>query len=266
MDSSRTFFSLYLVAIILVLCLVLALAGNAAGPQEPPAIDIIPSDGANLTLVDQLAPNRLLMELSPSVHNWFAGTFTNLPLGQPVTFGFSMTGKDSRGSVADVSKWRGLQPEMTYADPTRYESYEWFRKDARGHWISGDLCKPEAERDAGTGTVPDQQAIPGGLAAEFLSADGSYWSPWREVDATEVLTGVNIFRVTQTFHAPTATVAMRIPFTYTYLQEFLARQGPQVFVGTPQCRIQLAGISHHRIRRNGRRRRKDQGSEQQEKQ
>ncbi|MHB0936823.1 MAG: M14 family zinc carboxypeptidase [Armatimonadota bacterium] len=192
-------------------------------------------------MADQLSPTRLLLELSPAVHNWFAGTFTNLPVGQPVTFGFSMTGKDSRGNPADVSKWRGLVPVMTHADPARYESYEWFRKDIRGHWISGDPLKTEPERDAGTGPVPEQQALPAELAGGFLSADGGYWAPWREVDTTETLTGVNIFRITQTFNAPTATVAMRVPFTYSYLQALLARLQARRFPGVT---VEKIGKTH----------------------
>jgi len=203
----------------------------AADPSAPPAIGIIPTDGENLVVADQLAPNRLLLELSSPVHNWFAGTFTNLPVGQPVTLGFSMTGMDSQGLPADVSKWRGLMPVVTCADPARYESYEWFRKDARGHWISGDPFKTAAERDAGAGPVPEQQVVPAELAAGYLSTDGTYWAPWREVDSTETLTGVNIFRIKQTFNTPTATVAMRVPFTYSYLQAMLARLQARQYPG-----------------------------------
>ena len=211
------------VVLLLVLSVVLTPVSSAAGPSVPPAIDMAPSDGQNLTLVDRLAPNRILVEVAPTAHNWFAGTFINLPTDGPLTIGFSMTGRDTRGEKADVSKWQGLKPVTTYADPTRYESYEWFRKDAGGRWVSGDLFKAEGERYAGTGAVPEQHAVPAALAPAFLSEDGGYWAPWREVDATEVLSGVNIFRLTHAFTAPTATVAMRVPFTYTYLQAFLAR-------------------------------------------
>jgi hypothetical protein len=227
MDISRKMVLACLAAIVfLVQCM-----SNAAGPAPLHAIGMLPADGANLTLADQLSPHRVLVEVAPTAHNWFAGTFTHLPVDGPVTIGFSMTGRDSRGIAADVAKWRGLAPVMTYADPARYESYEWFRRDARGRWISGDIFKPAAARFAGAGAVPEQHAIPAEVAAQFLAEDGRFWAPWREVDGTETLTGVNIFRVTHAFSAPSATVAMRIPFTYTYLQQYLTRLRAAGFPG-----------------------------------
>lgn len=207
----------------LVPCMVLALIAHAAEPATPPAIGMLPADGMNLMLDEQLTAHRVLVEVTPPAPNWFAGTFTGLPVDGPVTIGFSMAGNDAGVNAADVAKWRGLAPLMTYADPVRYASYEWFRRDAAGRWGSGDPFKTGPACDAGDGAVPEQDAIPAGLAAQFLSPDGGCWSSWREVDGTETLTGVNIFRITQTFAAPAATVAMRIPFTYTYLQEYLAR-------------------------------------------
>jgi len=65
--------------------------------------------------------------------------------------------------------------------------------------------------------------IPAEVAAEFLSKDGAYWQPWREIDAVEVLTNINIFRMKHHFHYPTATIAMRVPFTYTYQQSLISR-------------------------------------------
>jgi len=180
-------------------------------------------EGANLTVVDQLTSHRLLVEVPPAAHNWFAGTFTGLPADGPVTIGFSMAGRDTPGNTADVAKWRGLLPVMTYADPARYESYEWFRRDKRGRWLSGDIFKDEQARFAGEGALPEQHAVPAELAAQFLSVEGDCWTPWREVDTTETLTGVNIFRLTHAFGAPSATVAMRVPFTYTYLRQYLDR-------------------------------------------
>jgi len=224
MNGSRWFIIVYVAAIVsLVPCMTSTSIAVAAGPALPLASEMIPMDGANLTLLDRLAPHRLLVEVVPTAHNWFAGRFTGLPTDGPVTIGFSMTGRDTRGNTADVAKWRGLVPVMTCADPARFESYEWFRRDERGRWISGDIFKNEQERFAGDGPLPVQRAVPAALAAQFLSADGDCWAPWREVDATETLTGVNIFRLTHAFSAPTAAVAMRVPFTYTYLQQYLDR-------------------------------------------
>jgi len=43
--------------------------------------------------------------------------------------------------------------------------------------------------------------------------------------------GINIFRITQQYAYPTATVAMRVPFTYTYLCQFITRLKTAKFPG-----------------------------------
>jgi len=192
-------------------------------PPDPTPIALTPQDGFNLAVVDQITPHYVIVKLASPAHNWFAGTFTNLPTDKAVTIGLSMAGNDTRGNAADVKKWVGLMPVMTYADPTQYETYEWFRKDAQGRWVSGDPFKQGEARFAGTGKTPEQAVIPKEVAAQFLSADGQYWQAWREVDTAEAVPGINVFRITQRFARPTATVAMRVPYTYTYLQAFLAK-------------------------------------------
>jgi len=194
-----------------------------AKPAKSQPIAIIPQDGFNLRVAEQLDPHYIIVELASPAHNWFAGTFTNLPTDKEVTIGLSMTGNDTQGNKADVSKWDGLMPVITYADPAKYESYEWFQKDDKGRWVSGDPFKQGNAKFAGTGKTPIQTAIPNALAAQFLSKDGAYWQPWREVDAAEAVTGANVFRIKQKFARTTATVAMRVPFTYTYLQHYIRR-------------------------------------------
>jgi len=212
--------ALLLVAVLLSLCAAGALVADP--PPEAPPIAIVPRDGFNLEVSEQITPTYAVVHVASQAHNWFAGTLAQLPTGVPVTLGLSMAGKGGT-APADVGKWVGLRPVMTYSDPTRCDTYEWFTRDAQGRWVSSDPLKRGNAKYAGTGPVPFQTAIPEAFAAQFLSPDGAYWSPWREVDDTEVLTNINVFRMKQTFQAPTATVAMRVPYTYTYLQAFLAR-------------------------------------------
>jgi len=181
--------------------------------------------------VDQITPHYVIVTLASPAHNWFAGTFTDLPTDKDVTIGLSMAGNDTRGNAADVTKWVGLMPVMTYADPTQYETYEWFAKNKEGRWVSGDPFKQGEAKFAGTGKVPTQTVIPKDVAEQFLSKDGTYWQPWREVDTVEAVPGINIFRITQQYAYPTATVAMRVPFTYTYLCQFITRLKTAKFPG-----------------------------------
>lgn len=199
---------------------------TAPSPQAdtlPAPIGILPTEGFNLSMIDQPVPGRVVVGLTPPAHNWFAGTLTHLPLDRDTTIGLSMAGNDSKGNVGDVRKWDGLRPVMTYADPTKYDAYQWYHKNAQGHWMLEDPVPMAAAQDAGTGPVPIQHAIPPALAAQFLSDDGQYWLPWREIDTVEVLPQLNIFRMTQRFSSPTATVAMRIPCLYSFLHAYADR-------------------------------------------
>ncbi len=181
-------------------------------PRTRPPIAITPSDGFSLEVVDQTTPHYVIVKLTSPAHNWLAGTFTHLPTDKDVTIGLSIAGNDTKSNAADVKKWQGLVPVMTYADPKQYETYKW---DAQGRWVSGDPFKQDEAKYAGTGKVPAQAVIPKDMAEQFLSADGKYWSAWREVDTAEALPGINVFRITQRFGQATATVAMRVPYTYT---------------------------------------------------
>jgi len=231
------------ITLLICLLLVLPAALPLRAQQEEallataPGIAIVPQDGFNLQIDEQITPTYVTVQIPPPTHNWFAGVFTNLPVGAPVTIGLSLAGNGQENMPADVTKWVGLRPVFTYADPAQYESYEWFVKEADGRWTSGDPLKTGEARYAGAGEMPEQKIVPGELASQFLSADGHYWSPWREVDDTEVLTNVNVFRIRQTFALPQATVAMRKPYTYTYLQTVITRlqaaKLPGVFVDEP---------------------------------
>ena len=224
-------------------------AQDGAPPAAPPPIATIPSDGFNMKVVEQPTPYYVITTLEPPVFNWFAGTFTNLPTDKEVTIGLSMNEMDHLINNADVSKWAGLKPVMTYGDPTNYATYEWFEKDNQGRWVSSDPFKVGDARYAGTGKIPEQTVMPKEVAPVFLSADGKRWSAWREIDDAEAVGNLNIFRCKQRFLLPSATVAMRIPFTYTYLQQFITRlraaELPEVFVdeiGTTQGQRQLQVI------------------------
>ncbi|HOF88693.1 MAG TPA: hypothetical protein PLZ36_11415 [Armatimonadota bacterium] len=64
-------------------------------PPDPPPIALTPQDGFNLDVVDQIHPHYVIVKLASPAHNWFAGTFTNLPTDKEVTIGLSMAGNDT---------------------------------------------------------------------------------------------------------------------------------------------------------------------------
>ena len=181
-----------------------------------------PADGFNLK-VQRVGPQAIVVTPAVKAHNWFAGAFTNLPTDRPVTLRVAMKGHDTRGNRANVAKWQGLWPVMTYADPANYESYIWFQKNKSGQWVSGDPFASDEERLAGNGAVPEQFVMPAKLARQCLSPDGKYWSPWRAIETAEADVRHNVFNIRHRFEAASATVAMRVPYTYTFLQKFLDR-------------------------------------------
>jgi hypothetical protein len=207
---------------------------NGPANRTPPIV-VLPQSGDNLAFEEQISSNCLIVRLASPAHNWFSGTFTNLPTDTKTVIGFSLAGNDNINK-ATVAKWASLAPVMTYANPGRYQTYEWFSKDAQGRWVSGDPFKTGQVKFAGTHETPLQGMIPEKIATQFLSADGKYWSPWREVDAVEANQQLNTFRITHRFVLPSATVAMRIPYTPTYLRWFTQRlhaaKLPGVFVDT----------------------------------
>jgi len=204
----------------LIICFVLFAGFVCANGAETPSIQ--PSDGDNLAL-EALSPTHLIVSLTHPVHNWFSGNFTSLSTDQRTSIELSMDGNATERNTADVTKWVGLRPVMTHADPTKYESYEWFEKDAQGRWVSGDPFKTSEARFAGNAKLPQQQAISDAVAAQFLSSDGHFWSPWREVDHAVAQPEINCLHMEQQFATSNATIAMRVPYTYTYEQAFIAK-------------------------------------------
>ena len=76
---------------------------------------------------------------------------------------------------------------------------------------------------AGSGRTPVQDVIPAHLAAEFLSADGETWSPWREMEEGKADPNTRIFTIRERFARPTATIALHLPYTVAYQEAFLQR-------------------------------------------
>ncbi len=194
-------------------------------------IDIAPVAGFNLEIIDRPAINSVTVKPNPHIHNWFAGKFVNLPVGAPVVIRVDMNGCDTPGNVADTAKWEGLRPLYSYADPEKYESYEWFRRDARGRWRPGDLFKRGAARAAGNGETPEQSAVPAALAARFLGEEGTFWSPWGEIEGCKHDTVTRTLTITITPAALVMTIAMHTPYLLSYEQQMLARLQAAHFPG-----------------------------------
>lgn len=190
------------------------------------------NDSFNINIGERIDAHRLIMEFTNPCHNFWAMRLSHLPTDVPMQIGFNMDSNDTRNK-ADVKKWIGLRPMLTYSDPNRYESYEWYLKDTTGRWVSGDIFKDLKTRYAGTGKVPTQKAVPDELSEECLSIDGKVWVPWHDIDAT-VEPNLNIMRYSYLFRQSTASVAMRIPFTSTYQTQVIDRlrtaKYPGVFV------------------------------------
>ena len=200
-------------------------AGNAAppAPAPPREIAISPAPGFNLQIIGRPAKNVLMVRPNPPIHNWFAGKFTNLPVGQPVEIRIEMAGCDTGAGIADTKKWAGLRPVYTYADPEQYASYEWFRRDNHGRWVSGDFSKQGDARFAGRGDLPAQTAVPAQLAARCLSEDEQFWYPWGEIEGGKNNTRTRTFTFTVTPAAPMMTIALHVPYLLGYEREMIAR-------------------------------------------
>jgi hypothetical protein len=216
------------ILVVIILAVLEEKADTAA--CRAPEITLIPSDCFNLKIIRR---GKSQVDVTPARvnHGWFAGTFDHLPIDTEVTLRICMAGNDIGGNIADCAKWVGLRPVMTYADPAQYESYQWYRRDAQGRWVSGDPCRRGTAKFAGTGPTPKQEAIPADLAAEFLSADGETWSPWRELKEGKADTCKKIFTIRERFARPTATIALHFPYTVAYQEAFLQRLRAGKFPG-----------------------------------
>jgi hypothetical protein len=234
---TRAALSAVILSILLSPCILfpsLANAQDTPPPADPPQIEVVPSDGFNLKIIDRVDDHYIVVTPDPPVHNWLAVTLKNLPTDAPVTIGITMKGvasklQDGTEIKADVQKWVGLNPLMTYGDPTQYDNYQCYAwkkqndenaKETEGWWCD-DLLIDVHDRYGGNKDVPQQRGVPQDLAAQFLLTDKKHWEPWREVDKAEALPGVQVFRITQQFAQSTATIAMRVPYTYTYQQQFI---------------------------------------------
>lgn len=213
-------------------------AGATGNQQEPTVVE---APGTNVVMDDCIRPDYIVVDITTQAHNWWLMKLTGVK-GKKLTIGFSMAGK------GDVSKWTSLHPVYSYSDPDKLETFEWFTKDS-GHWRSGNVFLSDEKRDAGIGKCPIQQAIPKDSTNEFLSKDGTYWEPWGRISNTQVISNINIFRFTQTFTQDTVWVAMRYPFSYTLLQNYIeairAKQDSRIrvnVVGTSQENRSLFAI------------------------
>ena len=202
---------------------------------------LVPTEGFNLQIV---ARDAGTIELAPrtrgAAHNWFAGLFNSLPVGEQTTFAIDMTGQDTKNK-ADVSKWKGLRPLLSYADPSRPESYFSYVRRADGVWESDDPVASGARREAGDGAVPLQNVMPPALASAFLNKEKrpnpahasntkaprtvevQTWSAWRELTDVEAQTETNRFLIRESFALPYATIAMRVPYTPLLHQRLIER-------------------------------------------
>jgi hypothetical protein len=222
------------------LTVLLSVSVSAESPSPP---FLVPFESSNLKIVKS-QPG--VLDTTPLVkgaaHNWFAATLGGLPVQSELTLRVLMKGNDT-ANKADVSKWQGLWPVMTYADPTDYDSYNWFTKK-EGQWVSGDSLLKSSKRLAGSGVTPIQSVIPAAQASQFLSADGTFWSAWRTLPTATADSKGNTFELRHSFERPQATIAMRVPYSYGYQQQFLQRlqaaKRPGVYVDqvglTPQNR------------------------------
>ena len=209
-----------------------------ASAADLAAAGIVPSEGFNLEIV---ARDAGMLECAPLIkgaaHNWFAALFAGLPVGREITFAVNIKGQ-STANKADVGKWKGLRPVMSYADPTRPESYFSYVRRADGVWVSDDIL---AASEAGSGAVPRQGVMPASVAPAFLGKEKrpnparptdpkapktievATWSAWRELNDVEADTKNNRFLIRQSFELPYATLAMRVPYTPLLHQRLMQR-------------------------------------------
>ncbi|MHB9024623.1 MAG: M14 family metallopeptidase [Armatimonadota bacterium] len=190
---------------------------NLPNSPHPNIIQVLETPGTNIRLQEQVRDNYLIVELTSNIHNMWMMKLSGVK-GKALTIGFSMAEK------GNVGKWSSLQPVYTYADPNKLPTFEWFTKDAKtGVWRSGNALLPGDQRDAGKGKAPRQSVVPRESAEEFLAQDGSYWEPWGRITKTQADAKLNIFRLTApAFTQDEVWIAMRYPFTYGLLQEYIA--------------------------------------------
>ena len=224
----------------------------SARAQTAERVALYPTPGFNLQVLERSgATVTLAPQTKGAAHNWFAGLFTGLPVGREVTLAIEMKGQDT-ANRADVGKWKGLRPVISYADPNAWETYVSYTRGSDGVWQSDD---PFARGTAGRGETPQQKAIAPALAPLFLGQETrpnpdskakaktikvETWSAWRELETVEADTKANRFLIRHAFALPYATVAMRVPFTAQF-HELWARKLVQS--GAPHLLIEKIGTT-----------------------
>ena len=184
---------------------------------------IVPTEGFNLRLVETSAQKIVATpEQTGYAHNWFAARFDGLTPQVETTIKLEMAGNDVAGNKMNVGKWNGLRPMFTYADPNSYDAYIGYWRDEKGSWWSLDPFLSERQKFAGNAVVPVQRAMVPQLSPQFLSNEGATWFPWAELENAKP-GGNQSFTIKQTFYAPGASVAMRVPFTPRYLDRYIER-------------------------------------------
>ena len=136
-----------LVGILFGVCLLAGAASpsaTAGGTKTAPAtttvtvtptvkvlpIEIIPSDGFNLAVDDQINPYYVVVKLTSPVHNHFGGRFINVQTNMPTTIGLNMNNNDASINKADVTKWQGMKPLYSYADLSKMDSLTTYTRDS----------------------------------------------------------------------------------------------------------------------------------------
>ena len=182
------------------------------------SIEIIQHNSCNLHIQDIIDPNHIIVKLNNPCHNYFCTNLINVPTNKTITMGLSMDLQSNKENKADVTKWDGLVPQFTYGDINDPATFEWYRKDANGYWISGN---PLDTGNAGKGLVPEQKVIPAAEAPDCLKDSGKYWDPWIDIKDTEQNNNLNIYRVKIKAKLPSITVAMRIPCINAVIDDFI---------------------------------------------
>lgn len=187
---------------------------------------ISPAKGMNLQLLATPNEQQLIMRQVRPLYDWFAVSMTDLSTKHETVIEFPVEsldrgiGWDNEAIRPQFGDWEKTLPVVTYADPNRFSMYECYRKDAQGRWVSSDPGKQGQAKYAGIDTLPMQNIVPEALASYGLSPNGQFWSAWYDGAPIEAQQNLQLLTVTQQFHAAQATIANRVPFSYSYLMEW----------------------------------------------
>jgi len=206
---------------IVILLTLLSISVSIAFSADASNVKIIETAGCNLAIFEETAQNTFSLQSTSSASNWFAAVFEGVSTGHPTTFSLRMEGTGVNETDNDLGKWSGLWPVYTYGKYLDYDTYIYYTKNADGYWVSSDVFA--FDKLAGNNKTPIQAVIPVELAEEFLSEDGTYWSPWQEIKEHKINVGNKFFDVTKQFNASDIAFAMRVPYTYDYEKEYMSK-------------------------------------------